>query len=94
MSASSAAWAVWCRGSDSSSSRDQVITNGETQAVGLRQLQRALNGRVRGAMVTEVLMSQPGQQLSLQDSRVANDRRGTLEDLIYRAKGRARVAFR
>ena len=93
MSASSAACAVSCRGSASSSSREPVISERQDGPVRLGEGQRAFGGLVRRALVTEFTVGQPGEQVSLHDREVPDDRCGAVQDVPQRAEGRGRIAF-
>ena len=94
MSASSAACAVSCRGSASSSSRRARHHERQDQPVRLGEGQRALGGLVRRALVTELTVGQPGQQVSLHDRDVPDDRCRAVQDVLHRAQGPGRIAFR
>jgi hypothetical protein len=66
----------------------------QDQPVGLRQGQRAFGGLVRCALVTELTMSQPGEQLRLNDRDVTKDRCRAIEHIVQRVQGAGRIAFR
>jgi len=67
MSVSSAACAVSCRGIASSSSREPVIAKGSTSRSGSARAKGAFGVLVRGVLVAELTMGEPGQQMSLDD---------------------------
>jgi len=67
MSVRSAACAVSCRGIGSSSSREAVIANGSTSRSGSATARGAFGVLVRGVLVAELTMGEPGQQMSLDD---------------------------
>ena len=81
MSASSAACAVSCRGSASSSSRGARHRERQDQPVRLRQGQRAFGRLVRRALVTELAMGEPGQQVRLHDRDVSEDRGRAIQNI-------------
>ena len=68
MSASSAACAVSCRGSASSSSPRARHRERQDQPVRLGEGERAFGGLVRRALVTELTVGEPGQQVRLHDA--------------------------
>ena len=73
MPASSAACAAWCRGSASSSPAVPVIVNGRiTLSCSARA--SACSAAWFGALVTELAVGEPGQQISLHDRDVPLDR--------------------
>ena len=53
----------------------------------------AFGGLVRRALVTELTVGQPGEQVGLQDREIPDDRCRAVQDIPQRAEGRGRVAF-
>ena len=86
MSASSAACAVSCRGSASSSSRCAGHRERQDQPVGLGQGERAFGGLVRRALVTERTVGERGQQVGLDDRDVPDDRCRAIENIGQRVE--------
>jgi hypothetical protein len=56
--------------------------------------ERVFGGPVRRALVAELAVGEPGEQVSLHDRGVADDRSGPVQNAGHRAQGRGRFAFR
>ena len=66
----------------------------QDQPVGLGQGQRAFGRLVRRALVTELAVGEPGQQVSLHDRDVPEDRCRAIQNIGHRVESRGRIAFR
>jgi hypothetical protein len=60
---------------------------GQDQPVGLGQGQGTFGGLVRRALVTELTMGEPGQQLRLHDRDVPDDRGRAVQNILHRGQG-------
>ena len=59
----------------------------QDQPVSLRQRQRALGRLVRRALITELAVGEPGQQVRLHGGDVADNRGGAVEHRLHRDRG-------
>ena len=84
MSASSAACAVWCRGSASRSSAEPVIANGRISRSDSARASARSAAWLAARLVTELAVGEPGQQVSLHDRDVPEDRGGAIENIGHR----------
>ncbi len=66
----------------------------QDQPVRLRQGQRSFSRLVRRALVTELTMGEPGEQVRLDDRDVTEDRCRAIQHIPHRAQGPGRIAFR
>ena len=66
----------------------------QDQPVSLRQGQRPFSRLVRRALVTELTMGEPGEQVRLHDRDVTDDRGRAIENILQHAQSFGRIAFR
>ena len=84
MSASSAACAVWCRGTASSSPAEPVIANGRISRSDSARASGPFSRLAGRALVAELAVGEPGQQVSLNDLDVPEDWGRAIEDIGHR----------
>ena len=65
----------------------------QDQPVGLGESQRPFGGLVRRALVAELTMGEPGQQVRLHDRDVPEERRPAVQDTGDRGQSCGRIAF-
>ncbi len=66
----------------------------QDQPVRLRQGQCAFSRLVRRALVTEFTIGEPGEQVRFNNRDVTEDRGRAIENIVQRAQGSGRIAFR